>query len=377
MQMYDLIVIGAGPAGSAAGRHAAKLGLKTLIIEKEVFPRYKPCAGGLSEKAISYLDFSLPPEIIKKEIFGTRLHHAGRVIEKSKNCRLGALVSRSKLDNFLLTKAEEMQVKIKMGEKVTSCDETGNYVAVNTFKGTYRARHVIIAEGAHGKLKYLVRKQASKKDLFFSVVTEVPDPARVIDNHVLDIHLGISKKGYGWVFPHEDYLSVGIAGSLKDFKRPRQALNDFLNRNCFNSGNGFKIRGHLIPAGKIRADLSSARILLCGDAAGFVDSFSGEGIAYAIRSGQLAAKAVADNLSHNNSQYRSDCIKEFGPNLNYSYYFARLIHSFPKTFFPLYTSESDFINEYMDIFTGKSNYRNYLKWLIPRLPKKLSGGRGC
>ncbi|KAF5423075.1 MAG: Dehydrogenase (flavoprotein), partial [Candidatus Methanocomedens sp.] len=67
--MYDLIIIGGGPCGSAAGRIAGKKGLKTLLIEKEIFPRYKPCGGGLSEHAMSYLDFEVPRSMIERDIF--------------------------------------------------------------------------------------------------------------------------------------------------------------------------------------------------------------------------------------------------------------------------------------------------------------------
>jgi len=71
--MYDVIIVGGGPSGASAGRRAGKLGLKALLLEKEKFPRYKPCGGALSEHAISYLDFELPQDIIEWEVTGAKV----------------------------------------------------------------------------------------------------------------------------------------------------------------------------------------------------------------------------------------------------------------------------------------------------------------
>lgn len=70
--MYDVIIVGGGPSGASAGRRAGKLGLKTLLLEKEKFPRYKPCGGALSEHAMSYLDFELPQNILSGKLQGQR-----------------------------------------------------------------------------------------------------------------------------------------------------------------------------------------------------------------------------------------------------------------------------------------------------------------
>ena len=103
--MYDLIVVGAGPAGSAAARAASKAGLKVLIVEKETFPRYKPCGGALSDRAISILDFSLPESLCERNITSIKMHFHDKVVEGYKGYRLATLVTRSKFDHFILQKA--------------------------------------------------------------------------------------------------------------------------------------------------------------------------------------------------------------------------------------------------------------------------------
>ncbi len=117
--MYDVIIIGGGPSGASAARRAGKLGLKTLLLEKEKFPRYKPCGGGLSEHAISYLDFELPKDIIEWEVTGgAKVIFRDQLIKVNKDHRLSVLVSRDKFDNFLLEKAKETGIEVHTGEKL-------------------------------------------------------------------------------------------------------------------------------------------------------------------------------------------------------------------------------------------------------------------
>lgn len=130
--MYDLIIIGGGPSGSATGRIAGQMGLETLLLEKEVFPRYKPCGGAFSEQAMSYLDFKVPEHIRERDIYGVRLHFGSRVIEKHKPYRISTLVTRSVLDSYLIEKAKETGIEIIMGEKVVNIEENQNHVYVHS-----------------------------------------------------------------------------------------------------------------------------------------------------------------------------------------------------------------------------------------------------
>ncbi len=134
--MYDLIVVGAGPAGSTAARTASKMGLKALILEKEAFPRYKPCGGALSDRAISLLDFSLPEELCERTITGARVHFKDVVTERHKGYRLLTLVTRSSFDNFLLQKALDAGAK-HATQKVLDFVERKDHVEVLTDEGCH------------------------------------------------------------------------------------------------------------------------------------------------------------------------------------------------------------------------------------------------
>lgn len=374
--MYDLIIIGGGPSGSAAGRIAGKKGLKTLLIEKEIFPRYKPCGGALSEHAMSYLDFEIPESIIEREIFGARVHFQDQVVEQHKDYRIAILITRSILDKYLLEKAIETGIQLKMGEKVLDFIENKDCVEVSTNNEIYNAKFVIIAEGSQGKLKYQIRKKDRIDEYGIGIVAEIEEDNQLIDKYIhnaIDIHFGWLKNGYGWIFPHEKYFSIGIGGLAKNILHPEKKMLDFLHENNFN--NNYKLHSHKIPAGGIERKITGSRVILCGDSAGFVDPFYGEGIAYAIRSGQIAVEVISKIILNNDDlrtikYYEIMCKTEFIDNLKYSLILSKILHSYPSIFLKILIN-NEAINKYLEVPSLKLSYKNYIKWLIPRIPKLL------
>jgi geranylgeranyl reductase family protein len=368
--MYDVIIVGGGPSGASAGRRAGTLGLKTLLLEKEKFPRYKPCGGGLSEHAISYLDFELPQNIIEWEVTGANVIFRDQLVKAHKDHRMSVLVSRDKFDNLLLEKAKETGIQVHTGEKVLCCRETPDSVEVETEMNTYQAKFAIVAEGAHGLVKKCVRPADTRDEYGICVVTEIPAEESEIEERLgnaVELHFGVASGGYGWIFPHKTYYSVGIGGTVKDFPHPKESMLDFLRENGFNGD--YKLHGHKIPIGGIKRKITGSRVLLSGDAAGFVDAFSGEGLAYAILSGQFAAEVIsgiclrAGNLK-DLRKYESLCQAEFGTHLKYSLVFSKIMHRFPDRTFKIFTSNEKMANKYLDVVDFRLNYKDYLGWCL-------------
>jgi geranylgeranyl reductase family protein len=378
--MLDLIVVGAGPAGSSAARLAGKLGLNTLLIEKEQFPRYKPCGGAVTEQALSHLDFDLPSDLCEATVFAAQVHYGDRSIEARREQPIARMVSRSHFDAYLLKKAREAGVLVSLGERVLGLEEQDEAVEILTDRGTYRAPFVIVAEGAQGTLKHYVRRRDRKNEYGVCLVTEIPrneEATRRFAQDAIDIHFGIGGMGYGWVFPHGEYYSVGIGGLASSLRRPQDTMLEFLRVNSFYERH--RLKGHVIPVGGIRRTLGSGRILLAGDAAGFMDSFTGEGIAYAVRSGQIAVEAISGALSPGGHQrlpgdYEATCNEEFGSNLRYSLRLARLMHRFPGIFFRLLAGNQEVIDNFARVATAQWTYKEYLRWLVPRLPRYVLRG---
>jgi flavin-dependent dehydrogenase len=213
------------------------------------------------------------------------------------------------------------------------------------------------------------------------VVTEIPKENKKINEYILnaiDIHCAVAHRGYGWIFPHEGYFSVGIGGIARDLSKPREVMRNFLLSHGFSHEQ--KLKFHVVPVGGIERRIASKRVLLCGDAAGFVDPFYGEGIVYAIRSGQLAVEAIAQYMSGNKKtvakEYNTACEEEFGYNLRNSLRLAKLVDRLPHIFFTVFTNNDEVLDRYLEVPALKSSYREYLKWFIPRIPKYLLHNNG-
>jgi len=374
--LYDLIVAGAGPAGSSAARAAAQRGLKVLVIEKEKFPRYKPCGGAISERAASALDFRLPQDLCERAIAGARVHFREKVLEKRKNYPLTTLVTRSRFDSFLLVKAEQAGAQVLMGCKVEDFRQKEDHVSIKCGDSYYQSRFLALCGGCQSRFKDRIRGQERSDPIGVCMVAEVEAPDEEIEHRlhgVMDFYFGVAEGGYGWIFPHRGYYSVGLGGLSSRIEHLRAAMKRFLQASGFSGG--YQLRGHTIPSGRWPGKLASDRVLLAGDSAGFVDAFTGEGIYYAIKSGQIAAQTVADKLEEGRESlpdaYKSRCNREFGNDLRYAHLLSRLMHSRPDIFFSILTSEDEVLERYIEIATARITYREFMRWLLPRMSLRV------
>lgn len=367
--MYDLIVIGGGPAGASAGQCAAALGLKVLLFEKEKFPRYKPCGGALSEQALSYIG-GIPDSLVENEIYGARVKYNNETVEVVKNQRVAILTSRDRFDNYLLEKAKVAGTEVR-NQKVINFSEEDDYVRVTTKRGESLAHFLIIAEGAHGNLKYKIRGRDNNTQRGTCLVTEVQFtghkgklPKKII------VEFGITHMGYGWVFPHKEYYSVGIGGISSQLKDAKKKFNDYLVSNELSSGSSAHKR-HLIPVGNLKRNLTGKRTFLCGDAGGFIDTLLGEGIAYAIRSGQIAAEQISNMVKNNYKVdmkiYEKACRKEFNENLKYSFILSKYMHSYPNLFFRIFTRNTKILEKALDVPLMKTSYKRLLFFIAKQM----------
>jgi geranylgeranyl reductase family protein len=370
--MYDLIVVGSGPAGSAAARTAALQGLDTLILEKESFPRYKPCGGALSSKAISLLDFPLPGNICERTITGARVHFRDRVLEKHKGYNLTTLITRSRFDHLLLQKAIETGASLKT-QKALNFLEQDDHVSVKTREEIYQCKFLVIASGCQDGLKDRIQGPDRKEYMGVCLVAEIEEDDRRIEERLagtLDIHFGVAEGGYGWIFPHRGYYSAGIGGLLSHLHHPRQAMLQFLKKNGFSEGQ--RLHGHLIPQGGNKRRTALGRVLLAGDAAGFVDAFTGEGICYALSSGKIAGQVIGEVPALEVAQtYQDRCKKDFGEELRYALFFSKMMHRYPEIFLRILACQEEVLDRYIEIAAAKMSYKDFMRWLLPRLPMSL------
>jgi geranylgeranyl reductase family protein len=287
MQNFDVVVVGAGPAGCAAAYDLVSQGVSVALLDKRTFPRDKPCAGGLTAKTIHALRFSVQP-VVRQTVWDLT---AGEGLERSTTFRgkypLGVMTVRSELDAFVLDKTRQQGAAFQTIGKIHEITEDANGVSLQTEKTSFRCRYLIGADGANSRVRHLVNDGTNLR-WGFALETTVPC------NRV-----GVVEKGYGWIFPKCDHFNVGVYTYDMGTRLSREHLLTYLTAKLGEIP--FEhIVGHPMGMGGERPDRSS-RVLLVGDAAGLCEPLLGEGIYYAVRSGQLAAQAIIQALTDQES----------------------------------------------------------------------------
>jgi len=296
--MYDVIVVGAGPAGSTVSRKCAEKDLETLVLDKQSFPREKLCGGAVSERTLKLLDFDIPEEVINQGCNGARVHFQGETVEVEKDYRLGLLVSREKFDSFLLKKAKNKGAEVKDGERVLNITDKGSHVLVKTDKEVYRSKIVVGADGVDSTVAREVLGEEISEEYFKLALENRVEEVKFQDKKcdgIIDVFFGDIDGGYGWVFPHRDFFSVGIGSYEDKMKKPLKRQESFLKDLNLDAPDDF--RGHRLPVGGQGRKKVSGRTMLVGDAAGLVDPLTGEGIYYAIKSGKMCGETIGKAFS--------------------------------------------------------------------------------
>ena len=293
---FDVIVVGAGPGGSSAAAACLLRGLSVAQIDRYRFPRMKPCGGGITVKAYNALPFDPSPVLhgesrdIDLNIWQKRHNRFTR-----RSTALLRMVVRPEFDNWLVSEnLEAPGFQFFDDERVLDISYDGLF-SVRTSDHTLRSRHLVGADGAYSLVNKLFRVTQPRG---YAVAVEVVIPrgdVTVSEAIPPCFDLEAIPAGYGWVFPKDDHWNVGLYTLAKQ-KNLRESLVEYIRRK------GFRVRGdplatceaHLIPYGGYRIALPSAPVYVVGDAGGFADPMTGEGIYHAVESGRIAGETIAD-----------------------------------------------------------------------------------
>ncbi|MHA2143593.1 MAG: geranylgeranyl reductase family protein [Candidatus Thorarchaeota archaeon] len=308
--MHDLVVVGGGPAGASCARIAALGGLDVLLIEKDVFPRDKLCAGALTQRVAGLLDFEIDP-VVEQRFSGGRVYSSsGECLEIRRNDYSGYLVKRAVFDNYLLGKAKDAGVEVMEGSKAVAVEQIRSGVRVLTHGNSFKTRLLVGADGVNGIVAEQVgiRTGWKSETVALCIAADIPVDGEEIkrcmsmsdsdDLIALDLHFGILEMGYGWCFPKKDELNIGIGCRIDKAANLRDLWEGFVKRVEDQKGMRFKLSGYgafRVPFGAPKSAFVARRTMLVGDAAGLVSPISGEGIFYAIKSGQLAASVACES----------------------------------------------------------------------------------
>lgn len=291
--MYDVLVVGTGPAGASAAHAAASSGARTLLVDRATPPRYKCCGGGLIGLSSAHAGIDLGP-LTRDAVTRMTFTKEGRQrYTRSSRRPIFGLVMRADFDAALVARAVDAGAELRTGVAVRSLASSGPSVDVTLASGeVLTARYVVGADGSGGRTGAYVGVRLAQVDV--GLEGEFPVPSAAAAAHwrgrVL-IDWGPVPGSYGWVFPKGDLLTVGVIGPRASGDAMRAYYGSFVAR--FGLGEPATFSGHLTRCRTPDSPLVRDRVLVTGDAAGLLDPWTREGISYALRSGRAAGLAAA------------------------------------------------------------------------------------
>ncbi len=390
---YDVIVVGGGPAGATCARHAARLGLDVLLIEKRVHPRRKACGGGITLRVVDVLDFSIG-SVIEREQCGLRLHApSGIEVVEKRSTPTGYTIRREDFDNLLLRQAESADAEVIEGVRVVDVIEGSDAVEVITDDRNYRGQVLVGADGVNSTVarKTGIKTRWEDDEVCLCIEASVPmgpedivrlfgDPEEHGNRILIEIYFGALVHGYAWAFAKRAEVSLGIGALVSELHDLRGAWKKFVGvieeRGGVKCDLSSETAARVPLAGPIKR-MYSSHTLLAGDAAGFVSPATGEGIYYAIESGRIAAETANDIVSGirgvDTRTYQERCDKALGKDLRVAKSLADMMfHSIENMERVCQMAYDDEVMRHytMELVMGLRSYRESRNRVIRRMLRK-------
>lgn len=309
-RIADVIVAGGGPAGATAARALAAAGARVRLIDKARFPRHKPCGGAISVRALRRFPY-LPAALERIPTHWiSRLYlesPSGDGVELRSRRPAALMIRRVEFDGLLVDLAREAGAEVIDGVEIARASETGGAVRLTARDGrVFQAPYVIAADGVNSVIarRLGLNPRWPRTRVALDMMEESPvETLRSRDPGALWVAYGFrGGEGYAYVFPKTAHVNVGIGFVLDWYDRRdpgapydlQRAFVDVLRRRGVVEGASSRkhFTPFLIPVGGPLPRVATRRVLLAGDAGGFVNGITAEGIYYAMVTGELAARAV-------------------------------------------------------------------------------------
>jgi len=294
LKLFDVIIVGAGPAGTAAAYRALENKLSVLLLDRTDIPADKPCAGGLTLKTLALMPYSVASVIEHVTTgldIGIENGQATRLERFDRGADICAFAVRAKFDALNFKKTIEKGAQFVKIRRLDQIKQSADHVELTCGEQTYRAKYLIGADGANSK----VRRMTCPNNGFhrgFAVEGLVPYDA-LQSRPYAEFLLGVVQSGYGWVFPKGDHANVGIYTNRDDVPLSKEQLRHY-SRTRLNTDVLDHIKGYPLGFGGEHFWQVEGRVVLVGDAGGYAEPLLGEGLHNAVLSGQCAAQAIVD-----------------------------------------------------------------------------------
>ena len=350
---YDVLIVGGGPAGSMAGINLIGSGFRVAILDRAHFPRLKPCGGGISCRVYKRFEYiepllrSVPTNFVHRVVFESP---SGEIVEFETAEPLYAMIRRLEFDNALLDHCKQGGIEVREDVTVSKVSVTNDGVYLTSSSGEeFAASLVIGADGVNSAVAVHTGLRGPWQPT--QIAIDGTEESLLTDLSVrqdtMYVYYGIGGGyGYGYVFPKACHVNFGIGYLLEYFQQSvsekpyAQHLKflEHLKQTGVISGESQQQNFHayVLPVGGPLKRISAGRILLAGDAAGFVNGFTAEGIYYAMLSGEHAGKVALEALRYKNTsaeflrRYDNACEAEVGHELRKSVVLQKRLFSNPK-----------------------------------------------
>ena len=324
---WDVAVIGAGPGGLAAAHAAASAGARTIVLERAEHPRYKTCGGGLIGTSLAVADTRITVPARDTVAAITFTDNGRRAFtRRSPGGPVLTMVRRDDFDFAWYRAAVAAGAEVRQRAQVRDLDQDAEAAAVTLADGeVITARCVIGADGSAAVSSRHVGVTFDQQDLGLEVEVAATEADRAAYRGRVLLDWGTVPGSYGWVFPKDDELTVGVIMAKGRGAETKKYLADFLARLGLADRRVVRDSGHLTRCRRPDAPLRKGRVLVVGDAAGLLEPWTREGISYALRSGTWAGEIAAGG--GNLSEYERLVMAELAPEMAAG---RRLFHVFAK-----------------------------------------------
>ena len=333
---YDVIVVGAGPAGATAAKFLAEKGMQTLLIDKQKYPRDKPCGGILTIRTLKRFPY-LTDDLIDAYAYGGSISSSSlqHQIRLQKEEPIAAYVLRKNFDQKLVDQAAQSGATFRDKTTAETIQRTNDAIHIKTDTGESLQSHLII--GADG-ISSIVAKHTGLRQqnqrIGRCLIQEYPLEDALLDQYFTKKRLfqfylkfqGI--QGTGWVFPKKNSVNIGIGeiqpissqpSNKPQLKQVYANYLEFLKEKKLipPTITNATIQGGVLPLHPLKKTYAD-RVLLCGDAAGLMNPLTGDGIHYAMSSGMFAAEVCTKAVEIKNtsadflSKYQQRWTDDFG-----------------------------------------------------------------